>query len=106
TTFSGLARTEFSMTARGCGTSEAGFAAGGPLITNVLGFRVSGWYQRKGGFVDRIDPFNGATVEDNANRETNRSARGALTWALSESVHITPSLDYESYSIHDSPNFW
>src|SRR6266446_3073493 len=106
TTLTGFARTEVAMTARGGGNSEAGFAAGGPLITNVLGFRVSGWYQREGGFVDRINPFNGATVEDNANRGTNRSARGALTWALTESVHITPSLDYESYSIHDSPNFW
>ena len=106
TTLTGFAHSEVAMTARGGGTSEAGFAAGGPLISNVLGFRVSGWYQREGGFVDRIDPFNGATVEDNANRTTNRSARGALTWALTESVHVTPSLDYESYSIHDSPNFW
>jgi len=106
TTSTGFARTEVAMTARGGATSEAGFAAGGPLITNVLGFRVSGWYQREGGFVDRINPFNGATVEDYANRGTNRSARGALTWALTESVHITPSLDYESYGIHDSPNFW
>ena len=43
TTFSGLARTEFSTTARGDVSYEAGAAAGGPLLTEGLGFRVSGW---------------------------------------------------------------
>src|SRR6266436_6789424 len=69
TSFSGLARAEYSTTARGDTSYEAGAAIGGPLLTEVLGFRVSGWYRTDGGFVDRINPFTGATVDANANRQ-------------------------------------
>jgi len=106
TTFSGLARTEFSTTARGDVSYEAGAAIGGPLLTEVLGFRVSGWYRTDGGFVDRINPFTGATVDANANRQLGKSARIALTWAPTSSMRITPSLDYESFGLRDSPGFY
>ena len=106
TTFSGLARTEFSMTARGDLSYEAGTAAGGPLVSNVLGLRVSGWYRTDGGFIDRINPFNGATVDANANRQLSKSARIALAWAPASSMRITPSLDYESFHLRDSPGFY
>src|SRR5438876_342653 len=105
-TFTGLARMEFSTTARGAGSYEAGVAAGGPLIIDVLGFRVSSWYQREGGFIDRINQSSGTTVENNVNREINKSVRGTLTWAPTGSVRITPTLDYESFGIHDTPTFY
>ena len=63
TTFTGLARTEIATTARGDASYEAGAAVGGPMIPDVLGFRASGWYRSDGGYVDRIDPFTGATVD-------------------------------------------
>jgi len=105
TTFSGLARTEFSTTARGNASYEVGAAAGGPLITNVLGFRVSGWDRTDGGFVSRVDPATGATVDSNANRESSKSVRAALTWAPGGSVSITPSVEYDSFNLRDSPVF-
>jgi iron complex outermembrane receptor protein len=106
TTFSGLARAELSTTARGAGSYEAGVAAGGPVITDVLGFRASAWYRSDGGFVDRINPLTGATIDGNANRRSNKSVRLALTWAPTNSVRITPSLDYESFAIRDTSAFY
>ena len=41
--FSSTARTEWATTAGGGLSYELGAAVGGPMITDVLGFRVSGW---------------------------------------------------------------
>ena len=105
TSFSGLARAEYSTTARGEGSYEAGAAAGGPMISDVLGFRASAWYRADGGFVDRIDRFTGSIIDRNSNRLLSKSVRVALTWAPTGSVRITPSLEYDSFSLRDSPVF-
>ena len=106
TSFSGRVRAELSITMRGDPSYEAGAAVGGPLITDVLGFRASAWYRSDGGFVDRIDPFTNVPVERNANRLLSKSARVALTWAPTGALRITPSLDYESFGIRDTPVFY
>jgi len=105
TSFSGLARAEYSTTARGEGSYEAGAAAGGPVITDVLGFRISGWYRTDGGFVERVNRFTGGIIDSNGNRLSSKSVRVALTWAPTGSVRITPSLEYDSFSLRDSPVF-
>jgi len=106
TTFTGLTRTEFATTARGDPSYEVGVAFGGPLVPNHVGGRVSAWYRSDGGYVDRVDPFTGGTVDENANRSLTRSIRGALTFAPTERVHITPSFTYQSVKIHDSSSFY
>ncbi len=105
TDFSGQAMAEWTVTERGDPGYELGAAVGGPLQQGRLGFRVSGWYRSEGGFVDRVDPFTGAIVEGDSNGATSRSVRAALTWAPTESVIVTPSLDYESTAGHDSSAF-
>jgi iron complex outermembrane recepter protein len=106
TTFSGLTRAEWTTTARGGASYEAGAAAGGPLVTDVLGFRVSGWYRSDGGYVGRFDPLTDATVEANANRYVSKSARAALMLAPQEGVRVTPSLAYQSVDIRDTSVFF
>ena len=105
TTLTGLARTEFSTTPRGDASYEAGAAVGGPLVSDVLGFRVSGWYRTDGGFVDHVDQFTGATIDHHANGQLSKTVRAALTWAPTGSVRIAPSLEYDSFSLRDSPVF-
>ena len=104
-TFSALADSELAVPARGEIGYEAGVALGGPVVRDVLGFRVSAWSRSDGGNVDRIDPFTGATVDHNANHVQSTSVRGALTIAPTEAVRISPSLTYTSYDLHDSPFF-
>jgi iron complex outermembrane recepter protein len=105
-TFNALATSELATTRFGAPSYEAGAAAGGPVIPAILGYRVSAWVRSEGGYVNRVDPFTEAVVERNANHSQNTSLRGALTFAPSEELTITPSLTYTSFSRHDSPYFF
>jgi iron complex outermembrane recepter protein len=106
TTVTALAHGEWATTARGDPSYEAGGAAGGPIVQDLLGFRLSGWYRTDGGYVDRVDPFTGATVDANSNLLTSKSVRGALTFTPTESLTVNPSLRYESSAARDSPAFY
>ena len=105
-TFTVLAQGEVAVPAFGDISYDAGIAAGGPLIRDVLGFRVSAWGRSEGGFVDRVDPFTGAIVEKNANHTLSESFRAALMLAVSDAVQIAPSFTYSSYRLHDSQFFF
>ena len=105
TDVSGVARTEIAATAHGGISYEVGSAVGGPVVEDVLGFRLSGWYRSDAGYVDRVDPVTLATVEANANRYLTRSARAALTLAPMDAVRITPSLTYQAFNVHDTSAF-
>ena len=100
-----VAHAEMSATAHGGTSYEVGSAVGGPVVEDVLGFRLSGWYRSDGGYVDRVDPVTGATVEANANRYLTRSVRAALTVAPADAVRVTPSLTYQSLNIQDTSSF-
>jgi iron complex outermembrane recepter protein len=71
----------------------------------VLGFRLTGWYREDGGYVDRVDSVTGATLDVNANRYFSELVRGALTFAPSASVQVTPSLTYQSIRVRDTSTF-
>ena len=101
-----LAQSDIAVPAFGDISYDAGIAAGGPLIRDVLGFRVSAWGRSEGGFVDRVDPFTGAIVEKNANHTLSESFRAALMLAVSDAVQIAPSFTYSSYRLHDSQFFF
>jgi iron complex outermembrane recepter protein len=101
-----LLRTEYSVTARGAPSFEMGAAAGGPVVPEALGYRISAWYRSEGGYVNRVDPFTGATVDKDANRSVTKSVRGALTIAPTDWMRITPSMTYQSVSINDSSSFF
>jgi len=104
TTSAGLVRGELGTTEYGAMSYEAGAAAGGPLATDVLGYRVSGWFREDGGYVDRVDP-NTHAVDPNSNRRLIKVIRGALTFAPTASVQLAPSLMYQSQRMDDSSTF-
>ena len=106
TEFTGLYRAEVSQTAYGGPSLEAGAAAGGPVVDGRVGLRISAWYREDGGYVSRVNPITGATVEREANRSSGRELRAAVVFALTESLRITPSLSYQSVGHHDSPIFY
>jgi iron complex outermembrane receptor protein len=106
TEFSGEAHTEAAATEHGSPSYEAGAAAGGPIVRDFMGFRVSAWYRRDGGYVDHVDPFTGAVVDRNSNWSESKSARVAVSVAPAESVLITPSLSYQSLRLNDTPIFY
>ena len=106
TEFSGQAQVEGATTENGGPGYEAGAALGGPIARDRLGFRLSAWYRRDGGYVDHVDPFTGAMVDADSNWSESKSGRVAFSIAPASSVLISPSLSYQSVSLNDSPIFY
>jgi outer membrane receptor protein involved in Fe transport len=103
---SGYARAEAAYTTSGAPSYEAGVAYGAPIIDNTLGFRVSAWYRRDGGYVDRIDPTTLAVVDKNGNHDQTSVLRAAATWAPLSNVTVTPSVIYQDRERNDTSIYW
>jgi outer membrane receptor protein involved in Fe transport len=106
TTFDGYTSAQYAVTEGGGPSYELGGALGGPLSPGLLGFRVSAWARHDGGFIDRVDPFTGAIVDANANRDRREAFSAALTLAPTEALHITPTVRYQSRVVNDSSAFY
>jgi iron complex outermembrane recepter protein len=106
TEFTGQYRAEVSQTEYGGLSYETGAAAGGPIVDGRVGLRISAWYRDDGGYVNRVNPFTGATVDTDANRSSSRALRAAVVFTPTESLRITPSLSYQSVGLRDSPIFY
>lgn len=94
------ARGEASLTEKGDPSYEAGLAFGAPIIEDKIGFRISGWYRRDGGYVDRFSPVTlpatpSVPVRNNANSSVALSAKLALGFKLGEAVTVTPSVYFQ-----------
>src|ERR1700761_5849045 len=68
TSFSANAHAEVAATENGAPSYEFGAAAGGPIIEDKIGFRISAWGRRDGGWVDRNNSGDVGGVENDANR--------------------------------------
>ena len=106
TTSRGFAHSEYSATAGGGPSYEVGAVLGGPIVKDTLGFRVAAWAREDGGYVDRVDPFTGATLEPNANRAQRHALRAAFLIAPGEAVLITPAVQYQSVKVNDTSAFY
>jgi iron complex outermembrane receptor protein len=117
---SGYARADVGTTDGGAPSYEGGAAFGAPIIDDVLAFRVSVSYREDGGWVDRVGyslspsplaqlptpSYNGDTTEANANWQETTTARLAVTWKVSDSLQITPSIYYQRLHINDTAAYW
>jgi outer membrane receptor protein involved in Fe transport len=100
------AKSEVSFTQYGEPSYEAGIAHGGPIIDGVLGFRVSAWYRKDGGWIDRVDPTTRAIVDKNANTDETLVLRLAAMWKPVGAVTVTPSMFYQNRQEHDVSTYW
>lgn len=100
------ARAEVSTTEGGALSYEAGVAAGGPLVEGKFAARISVWYRKDGGWIDRIDPYTLATVDTNSNHDENALVRLAGLWVPNEHWSVTPSIYYQSRDRHDISTYW
>lgn len=113
TTYSGVARAEFSSIQNGDIGYEVGYATGGPIVQDKLGFRISGFFRHSGGWIDNV--WGTATAVDStglsgpdsvrlaregsvsdANWGETKAFRLALSYAPTEKITITPSVSYNS----------
>src|SRR3984957_12959031 len=96
TEYSGFARMEASQIDNGGINSEAGAAFGGPIIPDVLGFRVSGWSRHDGGFIDNKPTIVGGQDASNINKADTYSTRAALLWKPASFVSAEASFYYQN----------
>ncbi|MDL2340365.1 MAG: TonB-dependent receptor, partial [Pseudomonadota bacterium] len=99
-------RAEISSTAHGALSYEVGAAAGGPIIADKLGIRVSAWHRRDGGFIDHVDNQSGRVDDKNINHGDVTVLRGALAWEPVADLRITPSIQYQRRTTNASNNFF
>ncbi|MDB6091000.1 MAG: putative TonB-dependent receptor, partial [Gammaproteobacteria bacterium] len=103
---SGYARAELAYTQGGAPSYEAGAAYGAPIVDGTLGFRVSAWYRRDGGWIDRIDPTTLNVVDKNANHDQTTVLRAAALWSPTSGVTVTPSIVYQDRERNDVSIYW
>jgi iron complex outermembrane receptor protein len=105
-TYRAYARSELATTQNGDLTYELGGAFGGPIIDDRLGFRISAYGRTDGGWVDRVDYRTGQVTDKNSNWEQTVVVSGALKWAASDNITVTPSLYYQKLKLGDTSAYW
>jgi iron complex outermembrane recepter protein len=105
TQFSGFTHAELATTDRGGPSYEIGAAAGGPILDNELGFRVSAWTREDGGYIDFLDPVTGNITDRNVNQNNKSAFRAAMAFKWND-VKITPTLFYQQTHAGDGGKFF
>jgi iron complex outermembrane recepter protein len=105
-TYSAYARSELATTQNGAPSYELGGAFGGPIIDDRLGFRISAYGRTDGGWVDRVDYRTGQVTDKNSNWQQTVVVSGALKWAASDSITVTPSVYYQKITLGDTSAYW
>jgi outer membrane receptor protein involved in Fe transport len=106
TNFTAHADAEVAFTENGAATREAGVAMGGPIVNDTLGYRVSAWTRREGGWIDKASPFNGALVQEDVNQNSVQVLRGALAWAPDARSLVTLSAVYQQRNQKSDDHYW
>jgi len=114
-----FARGEVAAIEQGSKSYEAGLAFGGPLIADKLGYRISGYYRRQGGWIDLVngtyqivDPLGNAygnsvdftrteTLGQDVNWNRTESVRLALKYTPTDTLTLTPAIFYNKNHVND-----
>jgi iron complex outermembrane recepter protein len=105
-TFEGTTHAEVASTDGGGVSGEVGAAVGGPIVDDLIGYRLSVWTRHDGGYIDLMSPIDQQIVERNVNTDNKLAARGALMIKASDQVTITPSLYFQSIRSGDGGRFY
>jgi outer membrane receptor protein involved in Fe transport len=104
--FSEYAKAELSTPQYGAPSYEAGAAIGGPIVDDQLGFRISAWGRRDGGWIDKVDYTTGATLQSNTNSVDTYVLRGAVLWQPTALLSITLSVFYQNRNQNNIDAYW
>jgi outer membrane receptor protein involved in Fe transport len=92
TEYSGRLRLDGATTEDGSPSQEVGVAYGGPLIPDVLGFRISGNFNHTGGYVDSRSLYNGELFSQDNNYTESQYIRLSTLWQVNDRLSITPAI--------------
>ncbi|MGA0607366.1 TonB-dependent receptor [Phenylobacterium sp. VNQ135] len=108
TGFSYYGRAEANDVTDGDTGYEVGAAVGGPIVQDRLGMRVSAWYRKQAGWIDRIDYLNSTkdapiVLDEDSNWQENVILRGALRWEPVEGLVVKPSVLFQETHVNNQP---
>lgn len=106
TNYSGYGRASINVVDHGGVGYEGGLALGGPIVTDHLGFRISGYYRRDGGWIDRQSWENPSDSHNNVNSSKTLVVRGALRWEPTSWLTASPSIYYQDLKYNDQATLW
>jgi len=104
--FDGSVHGEFASTDQGAPSYELGGEVGGPLVDEIVGFRLWAWSRESGGYVDRVNPFTAAIVDPNANSSRQRVFSAAMSVVSTDVLRVTPAIRYQSLDVNDTSSFY
>jgi outer membrane receptor protein involved in Fe transport len=105
TQFNGYARAGLATTDSGGPSYEVGAAIGGPIVQDELGFRMSAYHRRDGGYIEHDSAIPGGVAYNDSGYRDSDVLRAALTFAPVASLKITPSMLYQHIFWSDVPTF-
>jgi len=91
TDYTAYGRAQWLTTEGGDPSYEGGFAFGGPMIQDKLGFRAMIFARKTGGYIDLTDYRTGQVYDENSNSGEVSMGRLAFAWAPSSSTKLTVS---------------
>jgi iron complex outermembrane recepter protein len=100
------ARGELATTEGGAPTYEAGVAVGTPIVQDKLGVRVSAWFRREGGYIDRTNDAGTQILDKDSNSLSSYVIRGALKWQASDQLSATFSVTHQQQDLDDIGSFY
>ena len=106
TDYSVYGKAEISQTQDGGPSYEGGLAVGGPIVQDKLGFRVSGWLRRDGGWIDHVDYMTGQNLGQNSNYTDTYQVHAALTWEPAPGLQITPAVFVQNRIPNNDSEYW
>jgi outer membrane receptor protein involved in Fe transport len=106
TDYSAYGRASVS-TVDGGGTGyEAGLAVGGPIVRDRIGLRVSGYYRRDAGWIDRQSWEDPTDTAKNVNRSSTLVGRASLRVEIADWLTATPSIYYQDIKVESQSLLW
>lgn len=84
-------------------TREMQAALGSAIVPGKIGARVSAYYRRDAGVIDRVDPVSGVRVAEDIDHVATLGLRGAAKVALGDRLEITPAFFYQRTARADLP---
>jgi len=101
TTRSYYGRASVMTTKHGDMGYEIGAAAGGPIVEDRIGFRLSAYHRREGGWIDHISWQDPTLMEKNSNDVETSVIRAALAIKVNDSILLTPSIYMQNAKYYD-----
>jgi len=92
TTYTGTARIGMDTVQGGGIGNEEGFAVGGPIVQDKLGFRISAFQQDRAGWVNAYSEYDGHQFGSQINKGNDYNLRASVLWQITPDFKATLSV--------------